>query len=43
MDSSLIGMIVFIIGLAVVMGGYTFYRRNIKPGAESTNPHKFDQ
>lgn len=43
MDTTLIGTLVFIFSLAVVMGGYTFYRRNIKPGAESTNPHKFDQ
>ncbi len=38
-----IGLILFILGLAVVVGGYLFYRRNIKVGPESTDPDKFSQ
>lgn len=43
MDSTLIGLLIFVLGMAIVFGGYTYYRRNIKSGAESTDPHKFDQ
>lgn len=43
MDTTLIGLVVFLVAAAVVFGGYTFYRRNIEPGAESTDPDKFDQ
>jgi hypothetical protein len=43
MDPFIIGTIVFLLGLVIVFGGYTFYKRNIKPGAESTDPHKFSQ
>ncbi len=43
MDSFMIGTIVFLLVLAIVFGGYMFYKRNIKAGAESTDPHKFSQ
>lgn len=43
MDPFITGVIVFIFGLAVVFGGYTYYKRNIKAGAESTDPDKFTQ
>ncbi|HEX8684050.1 MAG TPA: hypothetical protein VF707_17145 [Ardenticatenaceae bacterium] len=39
----LIGLILFVLLMAVVFGGYTMYRRNVKPGAEDTDPNKFSQ
>jgi hypothetical protein len=44
MDSTfLIGLILFVLLMAVVFGAFTLYRRNIKPGAEDTDPNKFSQ
>jgi hypothetical protein len=39
----LIGLLLFVLLMAVVFGGYTMYRRNVKPGAEDTDPNKFSQ
>lgn len=39
----LVGLLLFVIVLAVVFGGMALYRRNVKPGAEDTNPDKFSQ
>lgn len=38
-----LGLIVFLVALAVVVGGFAFYRRNIKSGSESKDPNKFTQ
>jgi hypothetical protein len=43
MDVFMIGLIIFLIGMAFVFGGFTYYRRNIHPGAEPTDPDKFSQ
>ncbi len=45
MDLSIffIGLVFFLVAAAVVFGGYTYFRRNIEPGAESTDPDKFSQ
>ncbi|MDQ4078774.1 MAG: hypothetical protein M3220_21345 [Chloroflexota bacterium] len=38
-----IGLVVFILGAAIVFGGYTYYKRNIHPGSEPKDPDKFSQ
>lgn len=43
MDITVIGLLAALIMIVVVFGGFAFYRRNIHPGPEPTDPDKFTQ
>jgi tellurite resistance protein TehA-like permease len=38
-----VGLLIFIALGAVVVTGFVYYRRNVKAGAEDTDPDKFTQ